>query len=309
MELLHSFWRSSKRWRAIPLGPVSLVYRLARTTYVSNNERRRLRESIWHSSRLPKNHGEGFAITSERIATTPADTETALVVGVGPGLGFALARSFARAGMNVALASRNAERLDPLVRNLRSAHPPQRMFQAYGCDATSESSVKSLVSHVCSDMGVPNIVVYAVQGFDPGRLLNTEVAAVEGCWRANCLGAFIVAREVARRMVPKGRGTIVFVGSTSSLMGRVGHLNLAIGKFGQRALAQVMARELSPSGIHAVHLIIDADIKEDEADAESSQSSPDDISDFVYSLHKQPKSVWTSEVDARPWNEKFWEHC
>jgi NAD(P)-dependent dehydrogenase (short-subunit alcohol dehydrogenase family) len=149
-----------------------------------------------------------------------------------------------------------------------------------------------------------------VQGFDPGTALNTEVAAFEESWRANCLGAFIVARKAARRMVTEKRGTIVLVGSTSSLIGRADYLNLAVGKFGLRALSQVMAREWSAMGIHVVHAVIDADIREDDrANGADKQASPDDLSSLIYSLHKQPKSTWTSEIDARPWNEDFWKHC
>jgi NAD(P)-dependent dehydrogenase (short-subunit alcohol dehydrogenase family) len=157
-------------------------------------------------------------------------------------------------------------------------------------------------------MGVPNLVVYAVQGFNPGTVLNTDVAAFEESWRANCLGAFLVARECARQMVPLRRGTIVLIGSTSSLIGRADHLNLAIGKFGLRALAQVMARELSRSEIHVLHTVIDADIREG-GNEPYPQADPHDISRVIYSLHQQPKSSWTSEIDMRPWNESFWEHC
>jgi NAD(P)-dependent dehydrogenase (short-subunit alcohol dehydrogenase family) len=166
------------------------------------------------------------------------------------------------------------------------------------------------VSYVLSDLGIPNLVIYAVQGFGPGRALDVEVPLFEDCWRQNCLGAFIVAREAARAMLPHSRGTIVLVGSTSGLVGRADHLNLAVGKFGLRALSQVMARELWPKGIHVVHLLIDADIKEHESvDAGEPQAYPEDISELVYSLHRQPRSSWTSEIDARPWNERFWEHC
>jgi NAD(P)-dependent dehydrogenase (short-subunit alcohol dehydrogenase family) len=102
----------------------------------------------------------------------------------------------------------------------------------------------------------------------------------------------------------------VFVGSTSSLIGRAGHLNLAVGKFGQRALAQVMARELWPRGIHVVHAVVDADIAEEPLQAATTpQSDPSHIAAAILALHRQPKTAWTSELDLRPWNERFWEHC
>ena len=165
------------------------------------------------------------------------------------------------------------------------------------------------MSFVLKDMGVPHLVIYLVQGFSPGRAINVEVPAFEECWRQNCLGAFIVAREAARRMAALKRGTIVLIGSTSGVVGRADHLNLAVGKFGLRALSQVMARELWPDGIHIVHLVIDADIREEESsNINYPQAHPKDISDIIYALHRQPKSTWSSEVDVRPWNEQFWKH-
>jgi NAD(P)-dependent dehydrogenase (short-subunit alcohol dehydrogenase family) len=166
------------------------------------------------------------------------------------------------------------------------------------------------MSLVVNDLGVPNLAIYSVQGFSPGRALDVDVPAFEECWRQNCLGGFIVARESAREMSRLGRGTIALIGSTSGLIGRADHLNLAVGKFGLRALAQVMSRELWTVGIHVVHVVIDADIKEDEAfDPAIPQSDPKHIAELLYALHRQPKSAWTSEIDVRPWNESFWEHC
>jgi NADP-dependent 3-hydroxy acid dehydrogenase YdfG len=111
-------------------------------------------------------------------------------------------------------------------------------------------------------------------------------------------------------MVPLGRGTIILVGSTSSILGRAEHLNLAVGRFGQRALAQVLTRELWPKGIHVAHVLIDADIDEgEERDDGGPQADPSHITDVIVSLHRQQKTAWTSEVDVRPWNEQFWEHC
>jgi NAD(P)-dependent dehydrogenase (short-subunit alcohol dehydrogenase family) len=212
--------------------------------------------------------------------------------------------------MCVALASRNSEHLDPLVAELRSV--TDCTAQAYGCDATNEISVRKLMALVSKDMGIPHLVIYAVQGFARGRAIEVEVPAFEESWRQNCLGAFIVAREAARKMLPLHRGTIIMTGSTSGLIGRAGHLNLAVGKFGLRALAQVMARELSPEGIHVAHLVIDADIKEPGQSVESAaepQAYPEHVADLVLLLHRQQRSAWTSELDVRPWNESFWEHC
>jgi NAD(P)-dependent dehydrogenase (short-subunit alcohol dehydrogenase family) len=231
-----------------------------------------------------------------------------LIVGVGPGFGYALAETLSAAGFRLALAARNAARLDPLVDALGAASG--RRHHAYGCDATSESSVRRLFGCVIADIGVPELVVYAVQGFDPGAALSIEVCAFENSWRQNCLGAFITAREAGRAMVPEGKGTIIFVGSTSGMIGRAGHLNLAVGKFGVRALAQVMSRELWPKGIHVAHCVIDADIRESPDDHPGvPQSDPKDIAESILALHRQPRSAWTSEADLRPFDERFWEHC
>jgi NAD(P)-dependent dehydrogenase (short-subunit alcohol dehydrogenase family) len=194
-----------------------------------------------------------------------------------------------------------------LVREIQQAG---NVASAFGCDATDERSVERLMNWTETQVGVPHLVVYAVQGSGPGDVVDVEVAALEESWRQNCLGGFIVAREAARCMAPIGRGSIVLVGSTSSLIGRAGHLSLAVGKFGLRAVAQVLSREVWRRGIHVAHLVIDADIKEDCADpAADPQSDPYHIAELLYQVHCQKKSAWTSELDVRPWNERFWEHC
>jgi NAD(P)-dependent dehydrogenase (short-subunit alcohol dehydrogenase family) len=313
--MINTFWRKAKIYRKIPIGPISLVYGFRRTTKVSNNARRRLRRFLGSSISF-RNNGNGRAHSDGPTLQSPyrdaqlqyLEPETALIVGVGPGFGVAVARKLAASGMNLALASRNAERLDPLVADLSKT--TQGTVRAYGCDATDERSVEELMSLVARDMGVPHLVIYSVQGFDLTRsVVDIDVPAFEECWRQNCLGGFLVAREAARRMLTVHRGTIILVGSTSGILARAGHLNLAVGKFGLRAIAHVMARELCPSQIHVVHLIIDADIKEEPVEADEPQALPEDISELVYVLHKQPRSSWTSELDVRPWNEKFWEHC
>lgn len=285
-----------------------MFFRFGRNIRVSNNHRRlqlRLTSPTATTTVPPLT-----LVTSHRSDSPSANAssidETALIVGVGPGYGFELARRFAASGMRVALASRNAERLDELVSELVSLGGK---VVAYGCDATHEKSVQELFSRVTADFGTPHLVVYAVQGWFPGKLIDTEVAAFEDSWRQNCLGGFIVAREAAKAMVLLKRGSIILTGSTSSLMGRASHLNLAVGKFGLRAVAQVLAREIWPSGVHVAHVVIDADVKESDEFESFPQSEPAHLADAVYNLHRQPKTAWTSEMDFRPWNERFWEHC
>jgi NAD(P)-dependent dehydrogenase (short-subunit alcohol dehydrogenase family) len=230
-----------------------------------------------------------------------------LIVGVGAEIGPAIAHVLAADGMHVVLASRDGSNLSDLALEIRARGGP---VSAFTCDVTNESAVVELLGKVCSDVGTPHLVVYGVQGWNPGSVLETQVAAFEEAWRSSCLGAFAVGRESARAMVAAGRGTIVFLGATSGTVGRSGYLSLAVGKFGLRALAQVMARELGPRGIHVAHVIIDADVssKADPA-AGASQMEPTALAALVCSLHQQPRSCWTHELDVRPWNEAFWEHC
>lgn len=304
-------WQSAKRWRRLSLGSLSLIYRFGRNVRVSNNSWRHLARGFvaFDMAKRPSTVLQLAAtdVLPRALTTDQVGVETALIVGAGPGLGHALARRLAAAGMQVMLASRRAEALDGLVAELAAAGGSAR---AYGCDASDESSVKQLMRRVCNEFGMPNLVVYAVQGFNPGRLLETEVAAFEESWRQNCLGGFIVAREAGRLMTPLGRGSIILIGSTSSLIGRADHLNLAVGKFGLRAIAQVLAREIGSAGVHIAHVVIDADIQEnDDGDPSLPQSDPSHLADAILTLHRQPRSAWTSEMDFRPWNEAFWEHC
>jgi NAD(P)-dependent dehydrogenase (short-subunit alcohol dehydrogenase family) len=154
------------------------------------------------------------------------------------------------------------------------------------------------------------VVVYSMQEFGPGKTIDITASAFESALRHNCLGAFLIGRSAARSMSPLGRGTIVFVGSTSSIVGREGHLNLAVGKFGQRAISQVLCRELWPLGVNVAHVLIDADIQESEVHLEPfPQSRSEEIAESVFTLHNQPRTAWSSELDLRPWNEMFWNHC
>ncbi|MEO8935391.1 MAG: SDR family NAD(P)-dependent oxidoreductase [Burkholderiaceae bacterium] len=257
---------------------------------------------------LPKSSRQEIASAIHPPAIQSVAIETAVIVGVGPGLGEALARRLATQGMHVAMLARNAERLDPLARELQQKTPAR--VRAYACDATSERSLNDAFALIVADMGEPTFVIYSLQGFARRLAVDVQVEAFEEHWRQNCLGAFIVAREAGRRMMPVNRGTIVFVGSTSGVVARPEHLSLAVGKFGLRAMAHVLAREWGPLGIHVAHLIIDADIKEDDVHGpEIPQADPNDLATLIHSIHQQPRSAWTSELDARPWNEKFWEHC
>ena len=235
--------------------------------------------------------------------------QVAVVVGVGHGLGYALARRFAAAEMHVALAARDATRLETMAIECSGVNHDGR---AYACDATSESAVEALFAQVQAELGPADVVVYNVSAFVPKGLLETSAAEFERCWRAGCLGGFLVGRAAALQMLKKPipGGTILFTGATASLRGSAGYQNLAVGKFGLRALAQSMARELQPKGIHIAHIIIDGRIRPSDAEPRAGEA-PDDmlaadaIADNYLRLHCQGRSAWTQELDLRPWLEKF----
>ncbi|HEU5295365.1 MAG TPA: SDR family NAD(P)-dependent oxidoreductase [Burkholderiaceae bacterium] len=304
--MLHRVWRSMKAWRRLPLGPVSLIFRLDRRVRITNGS---IRSHAYSSQNAhPIVEAIAYPSHSDREAQPLLPSQRcAVIVGVGPGFGHALARRLSRDGFDLVLVSRDAQKLQPLVDELHSGGVN---VESCGIDATDEVAVSRLFERISVRHGIPALVVYSVQWFGRGQATEIEVSAFETAWRHNCLGAFHVSRAAARHMLPRGSGTIVLVGSTSSLLGRAGHLNLAVGKFGQRALAQVLARELWPQGIHVAHAVIDADIREEPGgDTDAVQADPSHVADSILALHKQPKTAWTSELDLRPWNEAFWEHC
>lgn len=219
------------------------------------------------------------------------DKEIAVVVGVGPGLGWALVKRFADAGMDVVAAARDVTKLQALTRseNLHVRTEP--------CDATKPAHVDRLFSHV----GVPRVVVFNAGGYERGGILELSPEGFEQSWRVGCFGGFLVGQAAARLMVPAQAGSILFTGATASLRGGAGFAGFAMSKFGLRAVAQSMARELGPKGIHVAHVIIDGQIER----GSDARLSPEDIAEQYYLLHRQPRSAWTQELDLRPWVEKF----
>lgn len=237
-----------------------------------------------------------------------AGNGVALIVGVGGGLGAALGRRFAKAGMAVALAARSGKTSEPLAAEITGAGGTAR---AYAADATDEAAVAGLFERLGGDLGAPDLVVYNAGAYQRTSILDADAEDFERCWRTGCFGGFLVGREAARGMAARGAGTIIFTGATASLRGSAGFMNLAVGKFGLRALAQSMARELGSKGVHVAHAIIDGQIdgprhadqvKERGPDA---LLAPDAIAEAYYGLHTQHRSAWTQESDLRPWVEKF----
>jgi NAD(P)-dependent dehydrogenase (short-subunit alcohol dehydrogenase family) len=235
--------------------------------------------------------------------STPTDA-AAVVVGVGPGLGGALVATFADAGYTVFAAARRASKLGGLQR-------PDGRAIAVDCDATDPAEVERLFEQV-EARGLPlAVAIYNAGVFAPGRVADIEPADFERCWRAGCFGGFLVGRAAARRMLERGEGTILFTGATASLRGGAGFANLASPKFALRAVAQSMARELGPAGIHVAHVIIDGQIRAERFEHLREQRGPDSllepaaIAEAYLALHRQHRSAWTDEVPLRPWVEKF----
>jgi NAD(P)-dependent dehydrogenase (short-subunit alcohol dehydrogenase family) len=232
------------------------------------------------------------------------DDGVAVVVGVGPGLGAALCRRFAKAGMRVAAAARDGERVSALAKAVGA--------RGYGCDATEEAAVNGFFASVAHEIGEPTLVVYNAGAYAPKPVIDTTAAEFERCWRIGCFGGFLVGRAAARGMLARGHGTILFTGATASLRGGANFVNLAVGKFGLRALAQSMARELGPKGVHVAHVIIDGQIAAEHRPGRSpAVRAPDaflhddSIAEVYWQLHTQPRNAWTLELDVRPWVEKF----
>lgn len=230
--------------------------------------------------------------------------EVAVVVGTGPGLGLALARRFARAEMHVAMAARHADRIEALASECCGVTHRAR---AYSCDATDEEDVAELFRQLADELGEPDVVVYNAGAFVRASITDTSAEDFMRCWRVGTFGGFLVGREAARRMLPRGRGTILFTGATASLRGSAGFHNLAVGKFGLRALAQSMARELQPKGIHVAHVVIDGQIRPTDTGGATGDNMLDAaaIAETYFQIHRQPKSAWTLETDLRPWVERF----
>ena len=228
--------------------------------------------------------------------------KTAVVIGVGAGLGAALVRAFAGEGYTVVAAARSASEL-PALEGRNDVVP-------IDCDATEPADVERVLEAAAA-LGPTEVVIFNAGAFVRASILDTSPEEFERCWRVGCFAGFLVGRAAARRMLPHGVGTILFTGATASLRGGAGFVNLASPKFGLRAVAQSMARELGPKGIHVAHVVIDGQIRSERYEHLLSERGPDSLLDpdaiaaQYVALHRQPRSAWTHEIDLRPWSEKF----
>ena len=234
--------------------------------------------------------------------------KVAAVLGVGPGLGAAVARRFASEGFAVALMARSEESVAGARQEIEddggTALP-------VATDATDPSSVEAAFGRVREELGDPEVFVYNAGAFQMGGILEVQPERFDECFKANCAGAFYAARQVLPAMVEGGRGTVLLTGASAALRGKAGFSALAVGKFGLRALAQSMAREFGPQGVHVAHVVVDGQINTPRVRGMYSERedhtmlSPEAIAETYWQLHAQDPTAWTLELDLRPAVETF----
>lgn len=226
---------------------------------------------------------------------------SALIVGAGAGLSASLARLFAKQGMSVALAARSAGKLAALAKETGA--------KACACDASDRAQVEKLFAELDAGPGAPDVVVYNASYRTRGPLVDLDPAEVEKSIAITAYGAFLVAQAAARRMLRKRHGAILFTGASAGVKGYPQSAPFAMGKFALRGLAQSLARELQPQGIHVCHFVIDGGIKSarraEPADNPDSLLDPDAIAASYLHVLQQPRSAWSQEFELRPFVEKF----
>ena len=231
----------------------------------------------------------------------PVSYRNALIVGAGSGLSASLARAFAKEGMTIVLAARTPDDLQDLARETGA--------KAFACDASKRDQVQKLFADLEAGAGAPDAVVYNASYRTRGPFLELDPAEVEKSLAVSAFGGFLVAQEAARRMLPRKAGAILFTGASASVKGYAQSAPFAMGKFALRGLAQSLARELSPQGIHVAHVVIDGGIRSprraEPPDKPDSLLDPDALAQTYLHLLRQPRSAWTSEIELRPWLEKF----
>jgi NAD(P)-dependent dehydrogenase (short-subunit alcohol dehydrogenase family) len=238
--------------------------------------------------------------------------KVALVIGAGDATGGAIARRFAREGFTACVTRRNADKLVPLVQRIESEGGKAR---AFGSDARKEEQMVALVETIERDIGPIEVAAFNIGANVRFPIRETTARVYTKVWEMCALGGFLMGREAAKAMVPRGRGTILFTGATASVRGGAGFAAFAGGKHALRALAHSMARELGPQGIHVAHVVIDGAIDTEFIRSNFPERAalkgrdgildPDAIAEAYWQLHCQKKSAWTHEMDLRPWIETW----
>lgn len=235
-----------------------------------------------------------------------------LVVGAGDSTGGAIAKRFAQEGFVACVTRRSADKLQPLVDTINASGGEAHGF---ACDARKEEDVIALVEQIESEIGPIEAFVFNIGANVPCSILEETARKYFKIWEMACFSGFLNAREVAKRMAKRQRGTILFTGATAGMRGAAGFAAFAGAKHGIRALAQSMARELGPMNIHVAHIVVDGAIDTDfirnsfpEKYATKDQDgilNPEHIAENYWYLHSQPRDAWTFELDLRPWSERW----
>ncbi len=241
-----------------------------------------------------------------------SDKKAVLVIGAGDGTGGAIARRFAREGYIACVTRRNADKLALLVKQIEDAGGTAH---AFGSDARKEEEVIKLVDDIERDIAPIEVLVFNIGANVPCSILEETAKKYFKIWEMACFSGFLAGREVARRMVKRGRGTILFTGATASMRGSSKFAAFSGAKHGIRALAQSMARELGPMNLHVAHVVVDGSIDTEfirenfpakyAMKDQDGILNPDHIAENYWYLHTQPRDAWTHELDLRPWIEKF----
>ena len=232
---------------------------------------------------------------------TSAAYTSVLIVGAGQGLSASLTRLFRKEGLAVAIAARDDAKLAPLCAETGAV--------AFGCDAQDEAQVQRLFADLERAHGAPDVVIYNASARTRGPFVHLVPAEVQHALQVTAFGAFLVAQQAASRMLPKGHGAMLFTGASASVKGYAQSAPFAMGKFALRGLAQSLARELSPQGIHVAHFVIDGAIRgagrSDDPNKPDALLDPDAIALTYLNILRQPRSAWTWEIELRPWVERF----
>ena len=244
------------------------------------------------------------------MATNP--NEVALVIGAGDATGGTIARRFAAGGYTACVTRREADKLEPLLQSIRDAGGQAHGFAS---DARKEDEVIALVERIEREIGPIEVLVFNIGANVPCSVLEETARKYFKIWEMACFGGFLNGREVAKRMVARGRGTIIFTGATAALRGATNFAAFAGAKHALRALAQSMARELGPQGIHVGHVVVDGAIDTEfirssfperyALKAQDGILNPEHIAENYWHLHRQPRDAWTFELDLRPYIERW----
>ena len=225
--------------------------------------------------------------------------ETVLIVGAGAGLSAAVARRFAADGARIALAARNTDKLAGLAGELGAG--------TYACDVAERASVDAMVAQVTADLGLPDVVMFNPSARQRGPFTELDPEAVKQALLVTCYGGYLVCNAVVPGMAARGSGTLLLTGASASVKGYARSAPFAMGKFGLRGLAQSLAREFQPQGLHIAHFVIDGGIRSDSRPDDGSDAllDPDAIAETYFQVARQHRSAWSWEVELRPWTETF----